>query len=85
MRLLCRRYIGMKTVFYLDDFMSLDIETSHDDEYTWISSIQVLFNDTYKLFRKPMEFISYLYDQIQEYNLYNKQFSFVGAYLQESR
>lgn len=73
MKLLCRRYIGVKTVFYLDDFMSLDIETSHNDEYTWISSIQVLFNDTYKLFRKPMEFISYLYDQIQEYNLYNKR------------
>lgn len=50
--------------------MSLDIETSKAEDYTWISSIQVYFLGQYHLFRKPLEFIYYLKDLIGSYNLY---------------
>ena len=73
MDVICRRYIGQKTVYYLSEFMTLDIETSHNNEYTWISSIQVLFDGEYKLYRRPMDFIKDLNELIRTYNLYNKR------------
>lgn len=69
MQLICKRYMGHKTIYYYDDIMALDIETSHDDTYTWIASIQVYFLGEYHLFRKPYDFIDYLREIIQAYNL----------------
>lgn len=53
-------------ITYSDKPMFLDIETSHnhdpDNPICWIVSIQVLFDDTYHLFRTPEEFIEYISD-----------------------
>lgn len=60
-------------VWYITEAMSCDTETSwnHDDKNPkcWITSIQVFFQNEYKLFRKPTEFIKYLLDIIEKYNL----------------
>lgn len=73
MNLIYNRYKGDKTIFYYDDFMSVDTETSHDAGYTWLSSIQVYFQGKFFLFRKPSEFIDYLDEIIERYGLYNKR------------
>ena len=73
MKLITRRYAAEKTVWYYDEFMTVDTETSHSEHYTWLSSIQVLFNNEYHLFRTPKEFISYLNFLIYDLNLYSNR------------
>lgn len=73
MKLIYKRYIGVKTVYYYDDFMSIDTETSHEAGYTWISSIQVYFRNQFYLFRKPMHFINFLNEIIERLDLYNQK------------
>lgn len=69
MELIYKRYMGAKTIYYYNEFMSLDIETSHNQEYTWISSIQVYFLGEYHLFRNAYDLIDYLKELISKYNL----------------
>ena len=73
MKLITKRYIGNKTVYYYDDFMALDTETSHNEHYTWISSIQVYFCGEYYLFRKPLDFIEFLLKIISDLNLFSQR------------
>lgn len=73
MKLITRRYAQQNTIWYYDDFMTVDTETSHSDHYTWLSSIQVLFDNEYHLFRTPKEFIEYLNFLIYDLNLYSKR------------
>ena len=73
MKLICDRYKGDATVYYYDDYMALDIETSHTDELSWVSSIQVYFLTEYHLFRKPIDFINYLQEIIIKYELFNNK------------
>lgn len=73
MNLIYKRFCGSNTVYYYDDFMALDIETSHNSEYTWISSIQVYFLGEYHLFRKPIDFMEFLNKLILDLNLYEKR------------
>ena len=73
MELITKRFMGQKTVYYYDEFMSVDTETSHNEHYTWLSSIQVYFCDEYFLFRKPMDFILFLNRIIAELNLYSQR------------
>ena len=64
-----------KGVFYCMTPMFLDIETSNnhaekpEDLRTWITSIQVLFNDRYYLFRYPEELIDFLNSLIKRLGL----------------
>lgn len=64
-----------KGCYYCMEPMYLDIETSNnhaekpEDLRTWISSIQVLFNGNYHLFRYPEEFIRYLQKEYKRLNL----------------
>lgn len=73
MKLINRRYIGEKTIYYYDDFMALDTETSHTDDVSWISSIQVYFLNKFHLFRKPIDFINFLNEIIERYEIYEFQ------------
>lgn len=60
------RFTIAKGLIYCLEPMFLDIETSNNhakepqDLRTWITSIQVLFNNQYYLFRYPEEFITFL-------------------------
>lgn len=54
-----KQFKGEKTVYYNEDFISLDTETSHLDDNTWINSIQVYFRDQYYHFRKPSELMEF--------------------------
>lgn len=65
----CDRYKGNKTIYYLNDVMSLDTETSKSNDITWLSSIQVYFNKAYFLFRTPTEFLRYMEHVIEMYGL----------------
>lgn len=62
-------------VCYCSEAIYLDIETSNNHApdprklRTWITSIQVRFNNEYHLFRKPTEFTDWLKFLIKEYNL----------------
>ena len=64
-----------KGCYYCMEPMYLDIETSNnhaekpEDLRTWISSIQVLFNGNYHLFRYPEEFIRYLQKEYKRLGL----------------
>lgn len=73
MKFIYDRYKGNNTTYYLSEAMYCDTETSwnKDTENTicWISSIQVLFNNKYYLFRKPTEFMDFLNDIIKLYKL----------------
>lgn len=78
MRFIYDRYKGEKTIYYGENYMSCDTETSwnHDENnpICWISSIQVYFCDEYYLFRKPSEFIEFLSNIINKYQLnFNKR------------
>lgn len=73
MELITKRHMGQKTVYYYDEFMALDTETSHNEHYTWLSSIQVYFCGEYFLFRKPLDFILFLNNIIAELNLYSQR------------
>lgn len=72
MNLIYSRFMGPKTIYYYDEPMALDIETSNTDIITWISSIQVYFLGEYYLFRTPKELVDFLKDIIVTYNLYYK-------------
>lgn len=65
----CKQYKGDKTVYYLEEFISLDTETSHIEDNTWINSIQVLFKDQYYHFRKPSELINFYNALIDFYHI----------------
>lgn len=56
---ICERFQGDKTLYYWDEPIVLDTETSHVNDKTWISSIQVLFEDNYYFFRKPSELMDW--------------------------
>ena len=66
---------GRSKTTICNEFIALDIETSNNHAAdpqmlkTWISSIQVLFNEEYHLFRKPSELIDYLLELIDRYKL----------------
>ena len=69
------RFTLAKGCYYCMEPMYLDIETSNnhaekpEDLRTWISSIQVLFNGNYHLFRYPEEFITYLQKEYKRLGL----------------
>lgn len=71
-------FLFAKEHLYCNRVLALDIETSNnhadkpEDLITWISSIQVLFNDHYYLFRYPEEFINFLKILIRQYGLYQR-------------
>jgi len=67
-----KAYYGDKTVYYLDDFVTLDIETSHNDNIAWIVSIQLYFQGVYTLLRTPLEFIQYYQKLINDFSLDNQ-------------
>lgn len=73
MKWIYNRFKGAKTVYYLDEPMICDTETSHNhnekNPICWITSIQVFFNGKYFLFRKPTEFMEYLNSLIKLYRL----------------
>lgn len=69
MELCYKNYQGDKTTYYFEDFVALDTETSHNENETWISSIQVLFQDTYHLFRSPMELVQFYNELIEKYGI----------------
>ena len=73
MKWIYNRFKGAKTVYYLDEPMICDTETSHNhnekNPICWITSIQVFFNGKYFLFRKPTEFMEYLNRLIKLYRL----------------
>lgn len=73
MRFVYGKYKGDKTVYYLHNPMALDIETSwnHDeaDPKCWITSIQAFFNNDLRIFRKPSEWLHYMIELYQEYDL----------------
>ena len=68
-----RRY--RSRVCYCSEAMFLDIETSNNHAQdprklrTWVTSIQVRFNNEYHLFRKPSELTAWLNSLIKEYDL----------------
>lgn len=68
-----KAYRKEKTIWYCNEFITLDTETSHciidDKEYTWITSIQVLWNGEYFLFRKPSELINFYLRLIDDLKL----------------
>lgn len=64
-----KQYKGEKTIYFYNDFIALDTETSHLGDDTWINSIQVLFKDRYYHFRKPSELINFYNDLINTYHL----------------
>lgn len=70
------KYAFTKGAVYCLEPAFLDIETSNnhaeepDKLITWISSIQVLFNDEYFLFRYPEELIEWFNDLYKKLNLY---------------
>lgn len=65
-----------KGIIYCLEPVFLDIETSNnhaekpEDLRTWITSIQVLFNDKYYLFRYPEELIEFYENLYNELDLY---------------
>ena len=73
MRFIYNKYKGDKTIYYAEDFMACDIESSHNNNENnpkcWITSIQVYFQNKYYLFRKPTEFTSFLCEIINKYEL----------------
>ena len=73
MKFIYNKYKGDKTIYYAEDFMACDIESSHNHNENnpkcWISSIQVYFQNNYHLFRKPSEFCDFLINIIDKYNL----------------
>lgn len=71
-----KQFKGDKTVYYYKDFISLDTETSHIDDKTWINSIQVYFQDKYYHFRKPSELIEFYNELIEKLSL-NRQYRLV--------
>lgn len=76
MRWVYNKYKGKNTIYYLQSPMALDIETSwnHNDlePITWISSIQCFFNDELKIFRKPSDFLLYIEEIYNFYELDDK-------------
>ena len=70
MKLIYNRYRGEKTIYYYDDVIALDIETSTNELYTWISSIQCYFQKQFYLFRKPAELMDFLNEIIERYDLF---------------
>ncbi len=68
-------FIFTKKSWICSEPLCLDIETSNNhaadpkDLITWITSIQVLFNGKYYLFRTPEDFIEYLLALIKRYGL----------------
>lgn len=64
-----KQFKGPKTVYYLEDFISLDTETSHVEDKTWINSIQVYFRGNYYHFRKPSELIKFYNALIEAFGL----------------
>lgn len=77
MKFIYKKYQGETTVYYAEDFMACDTETSNnkseENPKTWISSIQVYFQKKYYLFRKPSEFCEFLIKIIDKYNLNSKR------------
>lgn len=80
MRFIYERFKGSKTIYFLDEPMICDTETSHnhasdpEKAICWITSIQVLFNGKYHLFRYPSQFMEYLNNIIDTYKLdYNRR------------
>lgn len=73
MKFIYSRYMGEKTIYYLNEYMSLDTETSHNHDeknpICWINTIQVRFNGKEMIFRKPSEFCQYLNKLIKTYDL----------------
>lgn len=73
MKFIYRKYKGDKTVYYLDEYMSVDTETSDnkDPEHPecWVNTIQVRWLDKEYIFRKPMQFIGFLKKIIKTYDL----------------
>ena len=72
MELITKQYRKDNTIYYYDEFVCLDCETSHNDTDTWIVSIQVLFQNEYYLFRSPMELMQFYNDLILTYGLNKK-------------
>lgn len=73
MRLVYNKYKGDKTVYYLQQYMSLDIETSwnHDPDnpICWVTSIQTLFDGDLRIFRLPSEWLQYMQELYEYYEL----------------
>lgn len=72
MKLITKQYRKDNTVYYYDEFVVLDCETSHNLEHTWITSIQVLFLNEYYLFRTPLELMQFYNDLILTYGINKK-------------
>lgn len=73
MKFMCKRYIGDKTIYYAENYISIDTETSnnHNEEtpVCWINTIQVKFLNHEYIFRKPSELMEWLNWVVKEYRL----------------
>lgn len=54
---------------YCSECICLDVETSHDEEMCWISTIQLIWLGKYYFFRKPTELMQFYIDLYNEYDL----------------
>ena len=73
MRFIYNKYKGNKTIYYLQQPLALDIETSwnHSDSnpICWITSIQTYFNGDVKIFRTAPEWLLYMKELYEYYEL----------------